>query len=204
MVDVGALMGWLAVAVGFAGTASQWWRLRRDGLEGVSGATWSLFVYLGAFWISYGVATRSWTIILGSLLIFPLQIGVVVRLRPWRARRASLAALAFFVVSCLVPALVGGWSAGVYGTTVAMVVTRVPQLVDLVRPTHAAGVSTGMWLLNAVGSAMWVVYYAQTHRWAALTATFVSGLVSAVIAGLAAWRHRGIATTEPASIVAVS
>lgn len=180
--------------VGVLGTGAQWRRLRREGLEGVSVATWSLFVYLGAFWIAYGIVERSWTITMGSLLMFPLQIGVLTRLRPWRVPRASWSALGLFVGSCLVPAALWGWSGGIYGTTVTMTVTRLPQLVELVRRAGAAGVSTGMWLLGAIGSALWVVYYGQTSRWAAFTATLVSGTVSAVIAALALWRHR---TSDP-------
>ncbi len=193
--DWGATIGWIAVVVGVLGTGAQWRRLRREGLEGVSVATWSLFVYLGAYWIAYGIAERSWTITMGSLLMFPLQVGVLRGLKPWRAPRASWSALSFFVVSCLVPAALWGWSGGIYGTTITMTVTRLPQLVELVRRAGAAGVSTGMWLLGAIGSGLWVVYYAQASRWAAFTATLVSGAVSAVIAALALWRHR---TSDPA------
>ncbi len=204
--DWGATIGWIAVVVGVLGTGAQWRRLRRDGLEGVSVATWSLFVYLGAFWIAYGIVERSWTITLGSLLMFPLQIGVLTGLKPWRDPRASWSALGFFAVSCLVPAALWGWSGGIYGTTVTMTVTRLPQLVELVRRAGAAGVSTGMWLLGAMGSGLWVVYYGQTGRWAAFTATLVSGMVSAVIAALAVWRHRATddASGVPTAIVPVS
>ena len=48
-------MGWLAVASGVVGTSYQLRRVRTLGVEGVSLATWVLFVYMGCFWITYGI-----------------------------------------------------------------------------------------------------------------------------------------------------
>ena len=67
-------MGWLAVASGVVGTSYQLRRVRALGVEGVSLATWVLFVYMGCFWITYGFAARSVEVVLGSALIMPLSV----------------------------------------------------------------------------------------------------------------------------------
>ena len=190
-----AAIGWLAVAVGLVGTAAQWRRVSLEGVEGVSLATWSLFTMMGGFWIAYGLAAGSWPVVLGSLIVLPLQVAILIRLAPWRAWRTVGWSLALFAVSCLMPAVIGGWSAGVYGIGVAMSLTRGPQLVELVREVDASGVSTASWTLGAVGSILWVAYYDGDHLWAALVATSAAGLANLIIATLAAWRHRQMRRT---------
>lgn len=183
-------LGWLAVAVGFIGTAAQLRRVSREGVEGVSLATWSLFTFMGCFWIAYGAAARSWPVISGSLLLLPMQVAILVRLKPWLARRTVAGALLVFVVSCVIPALTWGWAGGVYGTGIAMSITRVPQFLELIRHRDASGVSTASWSLGVASSLLWVTYYEGVHLWAALTATSFAGVANLTIASLAAWRHR--------------
>lgn len=185
-----AAIGWLAVAVGLVSTVVQWRRVSAEGIEGVSLATWSLFAMMGGFWISYGFAVHSWPVVLGSLIVLPIQGAILVRLAPWRDWRTVGWSLGLFAATCLMPALFGGWSAGVYGIGVAMSLTRIPQLVELVRSPDALGVSAASWSLAASGSVLWVAYYDGDHLWAALVATSAAGLANVAIAALAAWRHR--------------
>ena len=182
-------LGWSAVGVGLIGTTVQWRRVVDLGVEGVSLATWLLFVYMGCFWISYGVSAHSWAVIMGSLIVLPLQLAILVRLRPWRHGATVWWALSFFAATCVAPTFFWGWAGGIYGTGVAMTLTRAPQLLELVRYRDASGVSTGSWVLGAVGSVLWVSFYDGAHLWAPLVATSVAGLGNVLIAGLAAWRH---------------
>lgn len=182
--------GWAAVLLGLGGTAAQFQRARRLGVEGISTATWVLFVFMGCFWITYGVAARSSEVIAGSLIVMPLQLAIVFRLQPWKSPLVVLRAFAFFVVACVVPTMLWGWVGGVYGTGVAMVVNRGPQILELIRQEDASGVSVTSWLLGVVGTMLWVAYYQNVGLWAALVSTAFAGLANLIIALLAAWRHR--------------
>lgn len=184
------LLGWGAVIIGVVGVWAQFRRASQIGVEGVSLATWVLFVYMGVFWITYGaVSAHSWEVVLGSLIAFPIQLAIVVRLRPWREWRVLSWAFGFFLVTCLIPTMLWGWAGGVYGIGVTMTLTRTPQIIELVREQDAAGVSVNSWLLGAAGSGMWVIYYGGVHLWAPLIATGFAGIASTTIALLGAWRH---------------
>lgn len=190
LASLGVVIGWLAVGVGLGSTWIQFRRLRRRGLEGVSLATWTLFVLMGLFWMTYGAWRHSWEIFVGSAVILPLQVAIVVRLSPWRHWRTLTRALGYFVVLCVTPTLVWGWFGGLLGTGAAMTLNRVPQIVELVRRDDARGVSAASWAWGATGSLLWVTYYASAHLWGAFIATGFAGAASVVIAVLAAWRHR--------------
>ena len=182
-------MGWLAVASGLVGTFAQFRRVRTRGVEGVSLATWVLFAYMGCFWISYGFAVRSAEVALGSLLILPMQLGILVRLKPWLCWTVSLRALGYFFLCCVVPTVLWGWAGGVYGTGVAMTINRAPQLIELIRQRDASGVSATSWYVGFFGCTLWITYYVGAHLWAALTATAFAGVANLAIALLATWRH---------------
>ncbi len=182
--------GWAAVVFGLSGAVAQFQRARRLGVEGISSATWVLFVLNGGFWITYGVAARSWQVIMGSLIVLPFQLAIVVRLQPWRQMAVVARSLAFFVAACVLPTMLWGWVGGVYGTGVAMVANRGPQLIELVREPDASGVSVMSWLLGVAGTMLWVAYYQDVRLWAALVATTFAGLANLAIALLVAWRHR--------------
>jgi uncharacterized protein with PQ loop repeat len=183
--------GWGAVVLGIVGTLAQYRRANRLGVEGISLATWVLFVLMGCFWITYGaVSARSWDVILGSLIILPMQLSVVYRLRPWDSWGVTLRALAFFVACCVLPTVRWGWAGGVYGTGVAMTMTRGPQILELIREPDASGVSVASWVVGALGTALWIFYYSGQHLWAPLVSTFFAGLANCAIAMLASWRHR--------------
>ena len=182
-------MGWLAVASGFVGTYAQFRRARTLGVVGVSLATWVLFVYMGCFWVTYGVVARSWEVTLGSLLCLPIQVAILVRLKPWERWQVPARALGYFVACCVVPSMLWGWAGGVYGTGVAMTINRAPQLIELIRERDASGVSSTSWYVGALGCTMWITYYTGAHLWAALAATACAGVANLVIALLATWRH---------------
>ena len=182
--------GWAAVLLGLGGTLAQFQRARRLGVEGISIATWVLFVFMGFFWITYGFAARSSEVIMGSLIVMPFQLAIVFRLRPWKSPQVVLRSFVFFVAACVMPTLLWGWVGGVYGTGVAMVANRGPQIVELIREQDASGVSVMSWLLGVVGTMLWVAYYQNVGLWAALVSTAFAGLANLTIALLATWRHR--------------
>jgi len=197
-------IGWVAVVLGLCATLAQFARARRLGVEGVSLATWVLFIFMGCFWISYGVVARSWEIIMGSLSVFPFQLAIVYRLQPWRSPQVVLRSFAFFVISCVLPTMAWGWVGGVYGTGVAMTVNRGPQIVELIRQEDASGVSVASWMLGVVGCICWVTYYQNVHLWAALVSTSFAGLANLTIALLASWHHRQARQTMIAEEVFVA
>jgi uncharacterized protein with PQ loop repeat len=182
-------LGWLAVLVGVVGTYAQYRRVTTYGVAGVSVATWVLFVLMGGFWITYGFVAHSLEVTMGSLIILPMQLSIVFRLRPWTHLSVLARSLAFFVACCVMPTVAFGWSGGVFGTGVAMTVNRLPQLLELVREPDASGVSAGAWYLGVAGTLCWVLYYTGVHLWAALVATAFAGLANLVIALLVTWRH---------------
>jgi uncharacterized protein with PQ loop repeat len=183
-------IGWVAVALGVVSTIAQYRRAATLGIEGISLATWFTFMLLGSFWIVYGASVHSWIIVMGSLSALPLQLAVVFRLKPWLRWIIPLRCVGFFVCCCVLPALLGGWSVGVLGAGVAMVVNRGPQLIQLVRHRGATGVSAGAWTLSVIGSSLWIAYYVGFHMPAALTATCGAAATNVMIALLAGWRHR--------------
>lgn len=184
------VVGYVAVALGVVGTYAQVRRVRRDGVAGVSPATWTLFCLMGGFWISYGIVAHSAQVVVGSVVLLPMQLSVVSRLRPLDVAVLARSA-ALFALCCVAPSLVLGWNAGVLGVGVVMVVTRMPQLIELIREPDATGVSSASWFLGVAGCALWAAYYAATSLTAALVATAAAGLASLAIALLASWRHAG-------------
>jgi uncharacterized protein with PQ loop repeat len=190
------LVSWAAVTAGTMAMAAQYRRVNVQGIEGVSLATWLLFSLIGGFWIFYGaLSAHSPAVVLGSLLCWPLQLAIVFRLSPWRHRRGSIQATALFMACCVAPGIVGGWSACVYGTGLAMTLLRVPQFLALVRTRDASGVSSASWFIGVGCATLWIIYYWNVHLWAALIATACSGLASTVLGSMAVWRHR-LATEE--------
>jgi uncharacterized protein with PQ loop repeat len=193
------VVGWLAVTLGTTAAYVQFSRLRRRGVEGVSLATWTLFVYLAFFWIVYGAVVHSWPLVMGSALALPLQALILMRLRPWERRSVVVRSFGFLVVCCAAPALYWGWAGAVLGAGGAGTVTRAPQLLALIRVKGASGVSTWSWLVAAAVSTLWVIYYVGARLWAVLVVTAVAGGVSLTIAALSGWRHRQMSTRTAAT-----
>ena len=184
------LLGWAAVLVGFFGVYAQFHRAGTVGVEGVSLATWVLFVYMGCFWITYGLFAHSPEVSLGSVVALPLQLAILFRLKPWKHPRVAGRALVFFSLCCLLPGVMWGWAGALYGIGVAMTINRGPQLIELIRHEDASGVSVGSWALGVLGCSLWITYYVGAHLWAALTATAFAGLANLSIAVMASSRHR--------------
>jgi uncharacterized protein with PQ loop repeat len=184
------VLGWTAVTLGLISTVAQFRRVSTRGVEGVSLATWVIFVYMGIFWITYGFVKGSAEIVLGSLLVLPVQLGILARLTAWRHARVLVQSLAFIGLFGVLPTLLGGWSDGVYGIGIAMSITRGPQILELLRTSDASGVSVTSWAIGAVGASLWMIYYVGAHLWAAFIATGLAGTASLTIAVLAAWRQQ--------------
>jgi uncharacterized protein with PQ loop repeat len=193
-----SLVGWLAVVVGTAAAYLQFTRLRRRGDDGVSLATWTLFVVLALFWITYGVAARSWQLVVASTLALPLQFSILVRLRPWTRWSVVVRSVGLCVVCCLAPAALWGCAGAVLGAGLAGVATRTPQLIAVLRSDVATGVSSGSWVLGVVVSSLWVIYYVGARLWAVLVVTALAGAASALIAVVARGRQREASASAPA------
>ncbi len=198
------VVGWLGVALSFLATWYQFHRVRTVGIDGVSLTTWFQFCLMGGFWMSYGAAVHDVVIIAGSLFCWPLQAAIVMRLSPLRQLGTLARAVAFIGACSLLPTLAFGWTAGVYGTGVAMVANRMPQLTKLVRHKGDMGVSVGSWSIGAACSAMWIVYYIPTKLWAPLISTAAAMCGNIAIAVLAAYRHRQALSDDVANVVAVA
>jgi uncharacterized protein with PQ loop repeat len=184
-------VGWVAVGLGFVGGFVQFRRVRERGSDGVSLATWTLFFLLGGYWMVYGlVRAHSAVVVLGSLLVWPLQIYIVSQLAPWRHVRTVLTAVGFLGIFCVLPGLVGGWNASLVGCGVAMTLIRTPQILQLVRSAEVSGVSAASWLLGATNSVLWIGYYFLTRQPSAEIATAMALVASLVVVGLTLWRQR--------------
>jgi uncharacterized protein with PQ loop repeat len=188
--DLAVTIGWIAVALTVWGTGAQFLRVLRRGIEGVSLSTWMLFTYMGCFWVGYGFDQHSAIIVLGSAIVLPFQAGVVFYLRPWQSLAVLSRVTLYAVLICFAPMVLFGWSAGVYGAGVTMVITRGPQLIELIRTPDATGVSVPMWALSSIALLCWVVYYENAHLWAAFASVTCAGFASGAIALLALRRHR--------------
>ena len=185
------LISWAAVTAGTVSVWAQYRRVNVQGIEGVSLATWLMFTLIGVFWMSYGTfSAHSIAVITGSLLCWPLQASIVIRLKPWQHRRGASQATALFFATCVVPGVVGGWAWCVYGCGLAMTLLRVPQFVELLRTRDASGVSASSWFIGAGCALLWIVYYWNVHLWAPMIATACSGTASVLIGSMAVWRHR--------------
>jgi uncharacterized protein with PQ loop repeat len=99
------LVGWIAVVLGLVVAYTQFKRMTQRGIEGVSLATWTLFLYLDLFWILYGLSAHSWQLIIGCTITLPLQLLIWFELKPFRRLRVSLHSLTLFATFSILPAL---------------------------------------------------------------------------------------------------
>jgi uncharacterized protein with PQ loop repeat len=186
----GVLCGCVGIFLGVVGTFAQWNRARTVGVEGVSLGTWAFFVYTGIFWTIYGLVQSSWIVTLGSVVLLPMQISVVIRLRPLRNYHVSLRSMGVVFALSFAPVVIWGWSAGVLGTGVSMILNRVPQLVELVTQTDASGVSTATWSTGTLGSVVWATFYFTQHLHAAFWSNAATGVMNLSVMLLTMYRHR--------------
>ncbi len=182
-------VGWIAVVLGSLTAYQQYRRMTRRGVEGVSFVTWTLLLYISAFWVAYGIDAGSWQMIIGCAAPIPFQLMIWLRLSPRDRLGVCLGSLVFLSAFCFLPAIGWGWAGAVIGVGVAGWVSRGRQLHTLVRSKTAVGVSTSSWLTAGVVSILWVIYYVGAHLWAVLIVTAVSASVSLSIATLSARRH---------------
>ena len=185
------LVGWAGVSLGFAMTYFQYHRARNIGIDGISLPTWAVFACMGIFWIAYGVARHSIVMIAGSALVFPWQLGIIRYLSPWKNRAVIFRCAGAIAVSSGLTTLAFGWSVGVLGTGVAMVVNRLPQILELIRDDDVDGVSTSAWMVGVLCSSLWVAFYVSEGLVAAIIVNVLALTGTAIIAGLAAWRQHG-------------
>lgn len=182
--------GWVGVSLGLWGTFAQFQRARTIGVEGVSLATWVLFILMGSFWMSYGLAEGNWLIFLGSGIIWPLQWSVVWRLKPWQHWRVVTRSAAVVLTLSYLPIFVWGWSGGVAGTGIVMLANRWPQLIELIQQDDASGVSTTTWATGFVGSCVWTAYYFGAKLHAAMWSNIFTGLMNFANMAMTIKRHR--------------
>jgi uncharacterized protein with PQ loop repeat len=188
--DFSLLCGTLGVILNVWATLAQFQRVRTLGTEGIALATWLLFVLMGLFWIGYGLHEHAPLIILGSLLIWPFQVAIVFRLAFWRQRVVCAQSLALFLLGSLAPMMFWGWSGGILGTGVVMVINRWPQMSSLLRRPDATGVSAVTWLMGVAGSSVWTSYYIADRDIAATWTNAITGVMNLGVLVLVIWRHR--------------
>ncbi|HWD97318.1 MAG TPA: hypothetical protein VG246_12930 [Acidimicrobiales bacterium] len=193
--EVADAIGWVALLLGFGSTVAQFDRVRRLGIEGVSIATWTLFFLMSCFWVCYGVAVHSFVVVLSSVILMPFQVSIVHRLHPRRAAAIVARSFAYAFLLCALTTYLWGWSGGLLGTGLLMIINRGPQIIELVRSRTGSGVSVASWSVGAICLVCWVVYYAGLRQWAAAVSTGVATLASGSIALLATWRHHQVHET---------
>ncbi|HEY8081101.1 MAG TPA: hypothetical protein VIE15_03345 [Acidimicrobiales bacterium] len=186
-----SIVGWSGVAVGTATTLAQLVRVRQRGTDGVNATTWSLFTLMSAFWLSYGLAASSLEVIVANVVGAPFLIALLARLDGDARRRGLAQGLAAVTVTTWLPMALFGWNAGLVGVGVLIVATRLPQLVRLLRASHARGVSTASWALGSLNVALWLAYYASSSMPAAAASMIFALVANVSIVLLAVARHRG-------------
>jgi hypothetical protein len=151
-----AALGAVGVGLAWVLAASQWWRARRD-TSGVSAATWSLFLSVNLGWLAYAARVDAWHLAANASVAATFNVALLVRL-PHRVRTVAagvLAGVVFAVLGVASPAL------SVAAITVAALLLRWPQIVQLWRSDRATGVSLVAWgaglANNVVWTALWFV-----------------------------------------------
>jgi uncharacterized protein with PQ loop repeat len=191
-----SLVGWGGGLLGLVMTYLQAVRVYRKGPDGVSATTWSLFTLMAMFWLCYGFAAHSAQVIAGTAAGVPLMVWLLAMVDPTELRKGLARGAAAIVLTTWVPALLLGWDAGLLGIGVLMVVTRFPQLLELVRVDHARGVSSGSWIIGSVSVTMWLIYYASSRMTAAAISMAFALAMNLAIVAMAVVRHRGDAASR--------
>jgi uncharacterized protein with PQ loop repeat len=182
--------GYAGVSLGVVSTTIQFIRIRRDGVDGVSLGTWTLFTLTSGFWIAYGsLGSHSLQVVLGSLLVWPFQFYIVGRLTPLQHLGVVAKSVGFSTLFTFGPLAIFGWRGGVYGTGVAMTLMCLPQFVELLRAKHAEGVSAVSWWVGTLMCGLWTYYYAGSHLWSPLVSSIGFGVANLAVALLASLRH---------------
>jgi hypothetical protein len=148
------------------------------------------FSLTGMFWILYGIHEHNAIIICGSVIILPMQLSVTFRLRPWAHLATTARSVTVIGLLSALPTFLGGWSMGVAGTGISMVVNRIPQLIELITHDDVSGVSLVTWLSGVFGSIVWGTFYFTQHLRNAFLANVSVGIMNLTITSLVLWRHR--------------
>jgi uncharacterized protein with PQ loop repeat len=176
-------MGWFLTIV----------QLRRAWLvstDGIALATWCTFIFATIFWTWYGFAVHDPVVLWSSLVIFPIQAAIIAKIEKRGEGKTILAAAAFVFVTCGLPTMLWGWSAGCYGAGVLMILNRWPQIKTLLVSSEVEGVSVASWSIGTVSLFLWVLYYSEHNKWAPLVASGGAAIGNVAIVVLATWRHR--------------
>lgn len=182
-------IGWFGALSGAVMTYVQLSRARRVGTEGISPLTWSLFLAMGTFWIAYGIEQRSACMVAGTLLVAPVQAGILLAVGWRRVWRSFVGSLGIVAVTIFLPTLLFGWNVGAGAIGAIMVATRVPQIVDLVTAPSVEGVSVVSWSLSSVNLGLWLSYYLDRHDGGAALSMVATIATNVVITVLTMRRH---------------
>ena len=183
------IIGWIGALTGGFMTAIQYFRAHRVGVDGISPLTWSLFLMMGIFWMAYGFEEHSACMVVGTLMVAPVQAAILFAIG-WRETwRSMVLALLIVIVTILLPTIIWGWNVGAGSIGVVMVFTRLPQIVDLIRLPSVEGVSVMSWLLSSVNLGLWLYYYVVHHDSGAALSMVITIASNLLITVLAARRH---------------
>ena len=183
------IIGWIGALTGGFMTAIQYFRAHRVGVDGISPLTWSLFLMMGIFWMAYGFEEHSACMVVGTLMVAPVQAAILFAIG-WRETwRSMVLALLMVIVTILLPTIIWGWNVGAGSIGVVMVFTRLPQIVDLIRLPSVEGVSVMSWLLSSVNLGLWLYYYVVHHDSGAALSMVITIASNLLITVLAARRH---------------
>ena len=200
-----AVVGWSGVVVGTLTNGAQARRIGRQGPDGVNATTWSLFTMMTFVWLAYGASVGSPEVVASALCGLPFLVVLLARLDPTTRWRSLTIAAGLLGVVVGVPTAALGWDAGLLGLGGVIVLTRLPQLRQLVWARHADGVSTGSWLLGSLNVGLWLVFYATTHHAVAAATMGIAMATNLSIVGLAVLRHRqGSTRPSPADELALA
>jgi uncharacterized protein with PQ loop repeat len=188
-VSAADIIGWIGALTGGFMTAIQYFRAHRVGVDGISPLTWSLFLMMGIFWMAYGFEEHSACMVVGTLMVAPVQAAILFAIG-WRETwRSMVLALLMVIVTILLPTIIWGWNVGAGSIGVVMVFTRLPQIVDLIRLPSVEGVSVMSWLLSSVNLGLWLYYYVVHHDSGAALSMVITIASNLLITVLAARRH---------------
>jgi len=188
-VSAADIIGWIGALTGGFMTAIQYFRAHRVGVDGISPLTWSLFLMMGIFWMAYGFEEHSACMVVGTLMVAPVQAAILFAIG-WRETwRSMVLALLIVIVTILLPTIIWGWNVGAGSIGVVMVFTRLPQIVDLIRLPSVEGVSVMSWLLSSVNLGLWLYYYVVHHDSGAALSMVITIASNLLITVLAARRH---------------
>ena len=185
-------IGWIGAISGAVMTYVQFRRAKLVGVDGISPLTWSLFLAMGIFWVAYGIHLGSACMVAGTVLVAPLQAGVLLEIGLGETWKSFLIALGVVLVTILVPTALFGWNIGAACIGIIMIATRVPQIVDLIVAPSVEGVSVMSWALSSVNLGLWLYYYVDNHDSGAALSMVATIITNLVITGLTLRRHEHV------------